>query len=48
MHDNLLIIFVKYPEPGQVKSRLALTLGNRGAALVYKAITEGLLSAVVP
>ena len=48
MHDNLLIMFVKYPEPGQVKSRLALTLGNREAALVYKAIAEGLLSAVVP
>ena len=48
MSDNLLIMFVKYPEPGQVKSRLAATLGDQEAARVYKAITEGLLSAVDP
>ncbi len=48
MRDNLLIMFVKNPEPGQVKSRLAATLGDREAARVYKAITESLLSAVVP
>lgn len=48
MSDNLLIMFVKNPEPGQVKSRLAATLGDHEAARVYKAITEGLVSAVDP
>jgi rSAM/selenodomain-associated transferase 1 len=48
MDENLLVMFVKYPEPGQVKSRLALTLGDRKAAQVYKSVTEELISAVVP
>jgi hypothetical protein len=48
MADNLLVMFVKYPEPGQVKSRLALTLGDRDAAQVYKTVTAKLISAVAP
>lgn len=48
MHANLLIMFVKYPEPGQVKSRLADVLGDREAAHVYKAVTESLFCAVAP
>ena len=28
MAENLLIVFAKYPEPDQVKSRLAVTLGS--------------------
>ena len=48
MQTNLLIMFVKYPEPGQVKSRLAAALGNREAALIYKSLTERLFCAVTP
>jgi hypothetical protein len=48
MNSHLLIMFVKKPEPGQVKSRLAAALGDREAALVYKAITESLFCAVAP
>lgn len=31
-----LIIFIKYPEPGKVKTRLAKTIGSKKAALIYK------------
>ena len=48
MDDNLLIIFVKYPKPGYVKSRLALNLGECKAAQVYKTVAELLISAVGP
>jgi uncharacterized protein len=48
MDDNLLIIFVKYPKPGYVKSRLALNIGDCKAAQVYKTVTEQLISAVGP
>jgi rSAM/selenodomain-associated transferase 1 len=48
MQTHLLIMFVKYPTPGQVKSRLAAALGNREAALVYKFIAERLFCAVAP
>jgi uncharacterized protein len=48
MSENLLIMFVKNPEPGQVKSRLAAALGGGEAARVYRAVTEELVSAVGP
>lgn len=35
MTDRLLIIFVKNPLPGKVKSRLAKTLGNKAALHIY-------------
>ena len=35
-----LLIFLKYPTPGQVKTRLAATLGNESAAKIYRACTE--------
>lgn len=37
---NTLIIFVKYPEPGKVKSRVASDLGAEKAAEVYSLMTE--------
>ncbi len=33
---NVLMIFVKYPEPGKVKTRLAGTLGKEAAARLYR------------
>ena len=33
--DNLLLIFIKNPEPGKVKTRLAATIGNQKAYKVY-------------
>lgn len=47
MHDNLLIMFVKYPRPGYVKSRLAFKLGDIEATRVYRSVTENLISAIV-
>jgi hypothetical protein len=48
MHENLLVMFVKKPAPGQMKSRLAAAVGGREAARIYKAVTERLLSALSP
>ncbi|MDR4507945.1 MAG: TIGR04282 family arsenosugar biosynthesis glycosyltransferase [Candidatus Brocadiaceae bacterium] len=33
--DNALIVFIKYPEPGQVKTRLAKDIGNEKACSLY-------------
>lgn len=40
---NALIIFLKYPEPGKVKTRLAKTLGDEKACAVYKSLAEGII-----
>jgi rSAM/selenodomain-associated transferase 1 len=34
--SNLLLIFIKNPEPGKVKTRLAATVGNQKAYQIYK------------
>ena len=39
MHD-ILLVFVKAPRPGTVKTRLAGDLGDERAAAVYRAIAE--------
>ncbi len=44
MLKNNLIIFLKYPEPGKVKTRLAKTIGYEKAADVYSALTKYLVS----
>ena len=36
MKESALIIFVKNPEPGKVKTRLAKTIGDLKALLIYK------------
>lgn len=36
--DRLLMIFVKNPEPGKVKTRLAQSIGNEKALIVYKSL----------
>jgi len=37
---NAIIYFVKYPTPGKVKTRLARTVGDKKAALLYKELAE--------
>ncbi len=38
--ENALIIFLKYPEPGKVKTRLAVDIGNVKACAIYKLLVE--------
>lgn len=40
MNDQLLIIFVKNPILGQVKTRLANTIGEEAALLIYKQLLD--------
>ncbi|MBI2070696.1 MAG: TIGR04282 family arsenosugar biosynthesis glycosyltransferase [Elusimicrobia bacterium] len=42
---NKIVIFVKAPVPGQVKTRLCPPLSNREAAALYKALAKDALSA---
>jgi rSAM/selenodomain-associated transferase 1 len=46
MRNRCLIIFVKYPQPGQVKSRLANDFDGDFAALLYKAFVLDILDSV--
>lgn len=41
--NNLLIIFVKYPQPGLVKTRLAKDVGKQKAADLYRLFVEAAL-----
>ena len=41
--ENAVIIFLKYPEPGKVKTRLAKSLGDEKACAVYKSLAEGII-----
>ncbi len=41
--ENALIIFLKYPEPGKVKTRLAKALGDEKACAVYKSLAENVI-----
>jgi rSAM/selenodomain-associated transferase 1 len=43
MQNRCLIVFVKYPQPGQVKSRLANDFDSDFAALLYKAFVFDIL-----
>lgn len=44
MSDNRLIIFIKYPEPGFVKTRLAKDIGEEQAAFLYCLFVEAILT----
>lgn len=43
-NDNNLILFLKYPEKGKVKTRLAKDIGNEKALLIYKKLVSKLLN----
>lgn len=43
-----LICFLKYPEPGRVKTRLAPDLGKEGAADLYSSLAERVITEVYP
>ena len=43
MNRNLFGIFMKYPEPSRVKTRLARDIGNHRAAKIYRQIAEQIL-----
>ncbi|MFK7815616.1 MAG: TIGR04282 family arsenosugar biosynthesis glycosyltransferase [Gammaproteobacteria bacterium] len=42
--NNILICFCKHPEPGMVKSRLAIALGEQCAASIYETLLNQTLS----
>lgn len=44
MEDKQILYFVKYPEPGKVKTRLARHVGAQKAAELYQALVEENLS----
>jgi rSAM/selenodomain-associated transferase 1 len=43
---NILIIFIKNPVPGQVKTRMAREIGSERACSIYKTLTEAVYSNV--
>ncbi len=43
-----VICFLKYPEPGHVKTRLASTLSNQGAAEFYGLMAERIITEAYP
>lgn len=45
---RLLLVFVKAPRPGQVKTRLAAALGAQAAADLYRRMAEGVLARTAP
>jgi len=45
-NDNNLIIFLKYPEKGKVKTRLTKDIGNEKALLIYKKLVSRLLDQI--
>lgn len=48
MPAELLIVFVKRPRPGEVKTRLAQGLGAADAAAVYRAMADQVLRETAP
>ena len=44
MPDHIVVVFMKYPTPGRVKTRLAATLGAAGAADAYEQLTTATLA----
>ncbi|MDN3514307.1 MAG: TIGR04282 family arsenosugar biosynthesis glycosyltransferase [Candidatus Brocadia sp.] len=44
--ENALIVFLKYPAPGQVKTRLAKDIGDEKACAIYKSLAEGVIKNV--
>jgi rSAM/selenodomain-associated transferase 1 len=46
--ERALIVFVKHPEAGRVKTRLEPLLGPESAAILYRVLAEAVLQATVP
>jgi uncharacterized protein len=46
LQDCCIIIFIKAPHPGQVKTRLAKSIGDRQATQLYRCFTEDVLNIV--
>jgi len=45
---RIVICFLKYPEPGRVKTRLAADLGEAGASELYEALAERVITEIYP
>ncbi|HET7293088.1 MAG TPA: TIGR04282 family arsenosugar biosynthesis glycosyltransferase [Vicinamibacteria bacterium] len=45
---RILLVFVKRPRPGEVKTRLAADLGDEGAAAVYRALADAEIASTRP
>ena len=43
-----ILLFVKYPEPGKVKTRLAATVGAEKAADIYRRLVAAVLAGLPP
>ena len=48
LNPQRLIVFTRYPTPGQVKTRLIPVLGEKGAAQLYAEMTEHTLARIGP
>jgi len=48
MCENALVVFLKHPRPGGVKTRLAAAIGAEAAAALYRALAEEVLEATTP
>ena len=48
MSDRTLVVFVKEPRPGAVKTRLAAAVGSEAAAELYRTLAESVLEATTP
>ena len=50
MNKNIIIVFVRNPELGKVKTRLSKTIGNEDALKIYKILlkhTESVLGTAI-
>ncbi|HHT9112090.1 MAG: glycosyltransferase [Planctomycetes bacterium] len=45
--ENALIVFIKYPEPGKVKTRLAKDIGDEKACEIYKLLAENVIKNIL-
>jgi uncharacterized protein len=48
MSGRALVVFVKHPAPGAVKTRLAAAVGAEAAARLYRTLAEHVLEATTP
>ncbi|KKO18810.1 MAG: glycosyltransferase [Candidatus Brocadia sp.] len=46
--DKVLIVFLKYPSPGHVKTRLAKNIGAERACLIYQSLAERVIRNILP